>query len=164
MSTPVNPVILLLIKDYNNSNMKQKPVNFFKHCQHLYNPQTKSQKQFVHIPYRQELTYSNGIIFKGTRMLVPKTLRNAMKHLPHTCHLGIVKTINRVKEIIYQPGINNDITNIEYVKNTETNKNKNPLYLTTCQTLHGQEQQWIFFTQKENCTQPWSAIPPSSLI
>ena len=46
-------------------------------------------------------------------MLVTKTLRNSMKHLLHTCHLGIVKTINRVKEIIYQPGINNDITNIE---------------------------------------------------
>ena len=51
--------------------------------------------------HRQELTYSNGIIFKGTRMLVPKTLWNAMKHLPHTRHLGIVKTINRMKEIIY---------------------------------------------------------------
>ena len=35
-----------------------------------------------------------------------------MKRLLHTGHLGIVKTINRVREIIYWPGINNDIMNI----------------------------------------------------
>ena len=35
-----------------------------------------------------------------------------MKRLVHTGHLGIVKTINRAKEIIYWPGSNNDITKI----------------------------------------------------
>ena len=64
---------------------------------------------YTHI---QELTYSNGIIFKGARMLVPKTLQNEVKCLLHTSQLGIVKTINRVKEIIYWPRINNGITNI----------------------------------------------------
>ena len=49
--------------------------------------------------HRQELTYSNGIVFKGTRMLVPKKLRNETKRLLHTGHLEIVKTINRAKEI-----------------------------------------------------------------
>ena len=45
-------------------------------------------------------------------MLVPKILRNEMKRLLHSGHRGIVKTINRAKEIIYWPGIYNDITNI----------------------------------------------------
>ena len=45
-------------------------------------------------------------------MLVPKTLQTEMKRLLHTGHLGIVKTINREREITYWPGINNDITNI----------------------------------------------------
>ena len=44
-------------------------------------------------------------------MLVPKTLRNEITRLLHTGHLGIAKTINRVKEIIYWREINNNITN-----------------------------------------------------
>ena len=58
---------------------------------------------------RQELTYSNEIIFKGTKMLVPKIFQNEIKHLLHTGHLAIVKTINHAKGIIYWSGINNDI-------------------------------------------------------
>ena len=84
--------------------------------------------------HRQELTYSNRIIFKGTRMLAPKTLRNQMKRLLHTGHLWIVKTINRAKEIIYWSGINNDITNIVHACEIcleHRNKNKNSLFHTT---------------------------------
>ena len=55
------------------------------------------------------LTYSNETIFKYIRILVPKTLSNGMKRLLHTGQLRIIKTINRGKEIIYWPGINNDI-------------------------------------------------------
>ena len=62
--------------------------------------------------HRQDLTYSNGIIFKDVRIVVPKSLRNDMKHLLHTGHLGIVKIKNRARDIIYWPGINSDIENI----------------------------------------------------
>ena len=77
-------------------------------------------------------------------MLVPKALQNEMKRLLLTSHLGIVKTINRAKEVIYWPGINKDITNIVNAceiclehRNKQTKKNKNPLYHTTYQILHG---------------------------
>ena len=62
--------------------------------------------------HRHELKCINGIILKGTRMLVPKTLRNELKRLLYTGHLGIFKPIDRTKKIIYWPGINNYITNI----------------------------------------------------
>ena len=45
-------------------------------------------------------------------MLVSKIFQNEIKHLLHTGHLAIVKTINRAKGIIYWPGINNDIIDI----------------------------------------------------
>ena len=32
MSMPLNPIILLVIIDCNNSNTKQKLMNLFKHC------------------------------------------------------------------------------------------------------------------------------------
>ena len=45
-------------------------------------PKNRDQIPWTVRPYdthRQELTYSKGIIFKGTRILVRKTLRNEMK-------------------------------------------------------------------------------------
>ena len=38
---------------------------------------TKSWKQFIHITHTDKSEHiANGIIFKATRMLVPKTLQN----------------------------------------------------------------------------------------
>ena len=46
---------------------------------------------------------------KENRIIVPKTLRNEMKNLLHTGHLGRVKTIGRARETMFWPGINADI-------------------------------------------------------
>ena len=75
-------------------------------------------------------------------MLFPKKLGNGIKRLHHTGHLRIVNlSISCVKEIIYGPGIDNDITNIVNACEIclETNKSKNPLYRTTYQTLQGRK-------------------------
>ena len=61
---------------------------------------------FIH---QQDLTYGNGIIFKGIRMIVPKSLREEMKHLLHVDHLGIVKIKEKTRNILYWPGINGDL-------------------------------------------------------
>ena len=69
----------------------------------------KIKPYYIHC---QESTYSNGIVFRDIRMIVPNSLRLEMKKLLHTGHLGIVKIKNRAREIIYWPGINSDIENI----------------------------------------------------
>ena len=69
----------------------------------------KIKPYFIH---HQELTYSNGIIFRDIRMIVPNSLQLEMKKLLHTGHFGIVQIKNRAQEIIYWPGINSDIENI----------------------------------------------------
>ena len=61
---------------------------------------------FIH---QQDLTYSNGITFKGIRMTVPKSLREEMKHLLHVGHLGIAKIKEKTRDILYWPGINADL-------------------------------------------------------
>ena len=53
---------------------------------------------FIH---RQDLSYSNGIIFKGICMIVPKSLHEDMKHLLHVGHFGIVKIKERACGILY---------------------------------------------------------------
>ena len=70
---------------------------------------------FIH---RQDLTLSNGIIFKGIHMIVPKSLCEDMKYLLYVEHLGIVKIKEKNRDIIYWPGINAELENI--VNNCDT--------------------------------------------
>ena len=63
---------------------------------------------FIH---RQDLTYTNGITFKGIRMIVLKSLLEDIKHLLHIGLLGIVKIKEKSCDILYWPGINADLEN-----------------------------------------------------
>ena len=45
-------------------------------------------------------------------MIIPKSLREDMKHLLHVGHLGIVKIKEKARDILYWPGINADLENI----------------------------------------------------
>ena len=58
----------------------------------------------------QDLTYSNGIIFKGIHIL--KSLREDKKHFLHVGHLGIVKIKEKACNIPHWPGHNADLENI----------------------------------------------------
>ena len=80
----------------------------------------------------QDLTYSNGIIFKGTCLIVPKSLCEDTKHALNVGHLGIAKIKEKTRDIIYWPGINADLENI--VNSCDTcqeyqnqQKDKNPI-------------------------------------
>ena len=54
---------------------------------------------------RDELTYENGIIYKGHRVVIPAAERhNTMKSL-HQSHIGIEGTLRRARDTVYWPGI-----------------------------------------------------------
>ena len=75
---------------------------------------------FIH---QQDLTYSNGIIFKGICMIVPKSVHEDMKHLLNVGHLSIFKIKEKACD---WPGIIADLENIvivvTHVKSTTINK------------------------------------------
>ena len=55
-------------------------------------PEDKSQVPNPALPYynvRNELTVQNGVIIRGERVVVPKSLRRDMLQCIHTSHLGI---------------------------------------------------------------------------
>ena len=54
----------------------------------------------------------NGIIMKGSRMVIPNTLRDDILKKLHKAHLGMVKTKERAEETVYWPGINKEIEDI----------------------------------------------------
>ena len=61
---------------------------------------------------------SNGIIYKGMRFVVPPSLRQHMLSIIHSSHLSIVKCIQRAREVLYWPTMNQQIE--EAVKNYTT--------------------------------------------
>lgn len=64
---------------------------------------------------RAELAVSDGIVVKGTRLVIPPSMRRHMLGLVHRSHLGIAKCKQRAREIMYWPSMNADIE--EAIKN-----------------------------------------------
>ena len=69
---------------------------------------------------RDEMTVMNGILFKGQRIIIPREMRPEMMKKLHESHMGIVKTKQRARDIMYWPGISSDIE--EMIGHCETCK------------------------------------------
>lgn len=54
---------------------------------------------------KQELSVSNGVILRGTRIIVPGRLRQRVIMLAHSGHQGIVKTKRFLRDSVWFPGI-----------------------------------------------------------
>ena len=55
------------------------------------------------------LSRQDGIILKGERILIPFTLRSEMKKRLHSAHLGYDSMLRRARELLYWPGMAQDI-------------------------------------------------------
>ena len=71
----------------------------------------------VHVPvearpywtFRDEVATADGLLFKGTRLIVPKSLRPEMLRQIHKSHLGIVKCRQRAREVLFWAGMSVEI-------------------------------------------------------
>ncbi len=54
---------------------------------------------------KQELSVSNSVILRGTRIIVPEKLQDRMIMLAHSGHQGIVKTKHLLQDSVWFPGI-----------------------------------------------------------
>ena len=61
--------------------------------------------------FRDELSIIQCIVFKGEKILVPKALRAEMMTKIHSSHMGIEKTTERAREILFWPGMTADLHN-----------------------------------------------------
>uniref|UniRef100_A0A1B6FC63 RNA-directed DNA polymerase n=1 Tax=Cuerna arida TaxID=1464854 RepID=A0A1B6FC63_9HEMI len=61
---------------------------------------------------RNDLQLSNGLVYYGTRLVVPQTLRKTVLNLLHETHLGSSKINSLVHEFYYWPGIHSDVHNM----------------------------------------------------
>ena len=67
---------------------------------------------------RDELAVQDGIIFKGQRCVIPKTLRQKVKEKIHHAHIGIQGCLRRAREVVYWPSMNQEIT--DYIEHCNT--------------------------------------------
>ncbi|XP_060558761.1 uncharacterized protein K02A2.6-like [Ruditapes philippinarum] len=82
--------------------------------------------------HRDELAFEDNIVFKGQKIVIPKSLRQDMTNAVHVGHFGVEKTTRRARDIMFWPSMSKQIT--DYVlkcqiccKYRDSNK-KEPLH------------------------------------
>ena len=59
-----------------------------------------------------EISVHNGLILRGNRIIIPKSLREKVINLAHSGHQGVVKTKQLVREKVWFPGIDKDVEHV----------------------------------------------------
>ena len=67
---------------------------------------------------RDELTVQEGVILRGERIVIPKSLRKEILEDLHTAHQGVESTLRRACESVYWPNMNRNIK--EHVSRCKT--------------------------------------------
>ena len=62
--------------------------------------------------FRKELTIEDGLIMKGTRIVIPSKQCQAILKQIHEGYLGLDKCKLRAKETVYWPGLNNELEDL----------------------------------------------------
>ena len=60
----------------------------------------------------EELTIEEGLILKGTQIVIPDKMREGILKQIHEGHLGLNKCQMRAKETVYWPGLNDQLENL----------------------------------------------------
>ena len=80
----------------------------------------------IYWSYRDELSIENGVLYRGTRVIVPKIEQKNILSQIHASHLGTSTTLNKVKDNLYWPTISKDISHLcETCTRCQTNKPSN---------------------------------------
>ena len=79
-------------------------------------PNTKSgisENLYPYFDIRDELIVQDNLIFKGSQLVIPATMRREMMSLTHASHIGIEGCIRRARETMYWPRMSSELK--EYI-------------------------------------------------
>ena len=62
--------------------------------------------------YRDEITAQDGILYRGSRVIISQSMRSSMLKKVHESHQGAEACIRRAKDVLFWPGMNGEITNM----------------------------------------------------
>ncbi|CAC5408071.1 unnamed protein product [Mytilus coruscus] len=98
----------------------------------------------IYFDIRDELTLQNGLLFKGERVIIPKSLRTDMIKKIHSSHIGIEGCLRRARERLYWPGMNAEVK--DFIQRCET-----------CRTFERKQQNETLISH-EIPSRPWSKV------
>ena len=71
------------------------------------------------LDFRDEVVTADGLLLKGTRLILPRAVRSDLLRQIHKNHLGINKCRQRARYVLFWPGmsvhIEEMVTNVECV-------------------------------------------------
>ena len=67
---------------------------------------------------RDELAVTDGLVFRGERLVIPKSLRSEIKKDIHSGHQGVESCLRRAREHVFWPGMNKEVK--EWIQTCET--------------------------------------------
>lgn len=82
--------------------------------------------------FKDELSFAQGLLWRGRRIYVPEKLRKKALTLAHEAHQGIVRFKQRLRRILFWPGMDSDVE--DYCRNCETCVGLQPLRRDTPNT------------------------------
>ena len=89
--------------------------------------------------FRDELAIYDGIIFKGERVVIPKSMQSDMLHLIHYSHQGLVKSKQLARDVIFWKGMNMQIEDLiskcATCQTYRNNQQKEPMMATELPNL-----------------------------
>ena len=69
-------------------------------------------QSFYLISKFSELSITEGLIFKGDKIVIPSALQKEMKERIHIGYMGIERCKARARQLMYWPNINADVTDM----------------------------------------------------
>ena len=102
-------------------------------------PEQKQNIQSSLLPYwafRDEISHVDGLLFKGSKLIIPKSMQQKMLDIVHESHLGMVKCKSRARECMYLPGMAAQIEDkVSHCHICAEVQNSNPKEPMTCPEL-----------------------------
>ena len=78
-----------------------------------------------------ELSFQDGLIFRGTRVVIPNAARQRIRERLHSAHMGVHSTLRRARDCVYWPAMSDDLkdylANCEACNTYQTHQQKEPL-------------------------------------
>lgn len=131
---PATPRKLQLIKDHTDQDPQLQLVKQL--TQSGWSEYEKQVPEAVKDFYkvRGELSVVDGLVVRGSRIVIPTTLRSEMIERIHDGHQGLLKCRERAKQSVWWPGISKDIkakvSQCDFCNKNRHTQNKEPLMST----------------------------------
>ena len=63
-------------------------------------------------PYQDEISVQDGILYRGSRVIIPQNMRALMLQKVHSSHQGVNACIRRARDVLFWPGLKGEIGNM----------------------------------------------------